>query len=720
MIRFHPESTDFRPETVAERRRAFGIDDQQPTGTLGLGRSMLLDILRERAVEVPAVFEPNAEIIYFDFELAIALGIIDPAETAMTDALHARLLEAMSFRVLPPGADAKGRRTVTAFADRYGGVGMAKASGAGRAILLPWGNFQVHGAGETSLVSTDTKLYPVHRGAHPMVTAWSTAIKTSAIAQLFDVRSPRVLAVIDWGDVGIFPEGSDEGMPPGTRQRRGVFIRVGMQFRPAHLVEGVTGGGPFSLGVLLRGAAAQGLSAEGAPDVRAIFSAAAQRHARVQAQAMRYRFLHGALNTSNMELAGGVLDVEVSTTQPGTAPIMAMDFQKKFGFVSFMDQFGFEQYARANELQVAYDAVRSQLSEDDRRRLNAPETSILAELLPAYTAALELELLVAMGLRRDVATTIRTEHPALAARFREAFVALTRVLAPGTRIVRPVPREISVAKVFRILAELPKAERSAEELADIQTYAATEAQAAALRLRARAWARELGAAWREIVSRAGDSEELKQAMIRRAAFSNADPSSLEIDFLDAMVNFEVDAPATPAAIGALLTLHREMVLSATRNIERLLHQGEHGLEPDGSVVTQRRVQLGAVFELRLTGQGDALRVEVPLDETSTGALRHPMHSKRDLVRSSAATLRGSVVLTPPDGPTRWLDCAVELVDGPRPVLRATLALEPLTIGYAALWVTDAAGELVLSAGGYAFVLPDASERRRLDAALRSA
>lgn len=710
MIRFHPESTDFQPETVAERRRAFGIDDSQPTQMLGLGRSMLLDILQERAVEVPAVFEPNAEIVYFDFELAMALGIIGRDETAMTDALHARLLEALSWRVLAKGADPKGQRTVTAFADRYGGVGMAKASGAGRAIILPWGNFQVHGAGETSLVSTDTKLYPVHRGAHPMVTAWSTAIKTSAIAQLFDVRSPRVLAVLDWGDVGIFPEGSDEGMPPGTRQRRGVFIRAGMQFRPAHLVEGVTGGGPFSLGVLLRGAAAQGLAPAGPPDVRAIFSAAARRHARVQAQAMRYRFLHGALNTSNMELAGGVLDVEVSTTQPGTAPIMAMDFQKKFGFVSCMDQFGFEQYARSNELQVAYDAVRSQLSEEERKRLNAPEARIADELLPAYTEALELELLVAMGLRRDVAAAIRSELPALAARFREAFIALTRILAPGTRIVRPVPRELSVAKPFRILAELPKRERSAEELADIQTYAATGERAETLRLRARAWARELGAAWEAIAARAGP--ELKS---HRAAFSNADPSSLEIDFLDAMVNFEVDAPPTPAQIGALLTLHREMVLSATRNVERVLHQGEHGLMPDGTVVTQRRVQLGAVFELRLGAQGDVLAVEVPLDETAPGVFRHPMLSKRDLVKS--AELRGSVVLTPPDGATRWLDCPVELVDG---TVRATLQLEPNAVGYAALWVTDAAGELVLSAGGYAFVLPDASERRRLETALRPA
>lgn len=696
-VRLRPGSSTFEIESVEERRRQLGLVDEDRVGPFSIGRSVLPEILGDRAVPVNVVQEPRARVLYFDFDLGALLGIPGAETGRMTEALEALLIKGLSYRI-PVGDSPLDRPVITAYADRYGGVGLGKSRGAGRAVILPWGNLVAHGVGETPLVSIDPEKFPMHRGGAPMIQAWSRMIRGAVYDETFDVRGSRILAILDWGEYGVAPKDLD-GVPEGARERRGVFIRAGLQLRPAHLLEGETEGGAFSAGVFERGTRAAGIQVPGDPV--GTMRSAAERHARIQAQAMRYRILHGVLSTSNMQIDGGMLDVEASTAQPGTAPIMSMDFKAKFGFVSAMDQFGFEHLARAHELQVAYDAVRGTVE-------GMPELSVADLLIPRYEQLLAEELVVATGLMRGLARAVLDRRPEIGERLARTIVQLTRLIGPGNRNLLPVPRRISAVRIFSVLAELPSRffvrERDRAlpeivyELLKLDPFDSPAQHAARLEARAWALARELAEVWRQLMETAledaaawyGSTEAMRASVEDRARFSNADLTGIERDHLEALVLEGVEDLERTGSAARLLVFARECVAGSLRSADRLLRQGEHVFEADGSLVTQRRRCAGVGYALRVREGAASLEVELPKEHE--GAARIDLLA---IAGSKVAPLR----------PRKTTDRRFEAeVASPR-VARL--------IGS----VRDADGDRLLELGGYAFALPEKAEREALVAAL---
>lgn len=618
-VRLAPDArAGFQVVDAAVRRRRLGVDDAGARGPLGLGRSLLPEILGERVVPVHAVHEPHARVVYFDRELADELGM-----DAEVD--EAALRDALSWRIWPQGSPLPtDRRVLDVCCDRYGGVGLDKSRGAGRAIILPWGNLVAHGVGRTPLATPVDTRYGPNMGYTPMVLAWSRMVRAWVYDETFCLRSNRILAILDWDEsVEVELDGN-----PHFLERRGVFVRAGLQFRPAHALDGEAGGGPWSRAVFLGGAEVAGVlvrGADGTPDWRATLHTAARRHAELQAEAQRYRILHGALSTSNMGVDGAMLDVEASTSQPGTAPIQSMDFQKKFGFVSMMDQFGFEQLARAHELQVAYDAVRSHAAD-------LPPVDVLTLLAPEFERALEEELIAALGLKLALAVELRQACPELARELREAVVLAMRLLRPGSRIMLPVPRGVSAVRVMDLFLRLPQRWLAGEPRLDaavadalaLDVTGLEEGYAHHLRHRVRAIAPRLARALEGLLTEARaravprfyvSDASFAALVVARSTFAARTTPGIERDLLERRLRRATDLYDRDLRVEPLEEVAEGAKWASLRSVERVLRQGTHSLEGDVLITQCRRVRGG---EVRLRAPLDGA-VELELLSTEAEA-----------------------------------------------------------------------------------------------------
>ena len=344
------QAAPIAPAVVTDSRSAqrFGFGAHEPSKVFAL-------LGKERFVEVPAVRVP-AKIAWVNFELAKALGFPVPESRQMTKELEEALLSALAFRVLAPGEDPAGRETLTLFADRYKGTGMAKNEGSGRAAFLPTRNLHIKGVGQTPLVKSEGNDFTHSHGGAPMREGFLEAIWGQVGDNLFTHGSTQVVAVIDAGDSTVWAD--------GTHEKRALIIRAGRQLRPAHLMTSLFGAGTFGVDAFLRGVKDSGdlVSKNGVPDLAATMKKVIARHALTSAEQYRYRVLHGAISTSNLELDGSQLDLGTQTAQPRTAPIRVLAHGSKFGA---------EHEARASELQFVYDALRNTLPAREKKRLNA-------------------------------------------------------------------------------------------------------------------------------------------------------------------------------------------------------------------------------------------------------------------------------------------------------------------------------------------------------------
>lgn len=681
-----------------ERRRRLGIDGARRVGPLGLGASLLPEILGDRVLPVRAVHEPDARVVYFDHELADELGIA-------ADVDDATLVRGLSWRILPEQAmpAASDRPIIDVCCDRYGGVGLDKSRGAGRAIILPWGNLVAHGVGPTPLATPIEGRYGKNLGYTPMVLAWSRMVRAWVYDETFCLRSNRILAILDWGErVEVELDGD-----PHFLERRGVFVRAGLQFRPAHALEGEAGGGPWSRRVFVAGAEVAGVLVRddaGQPDWRATLTESARRHAELQAQAQRHRILHGALSTSNMGVDGAMLDVEASTSQPGTAPILSMDMQKKFGFVSAMDLFGFEQLARAHELQVAYDAVRTGTDAE------LQSIDVLEILRPRFERALEEELIAALGLKHPLACALVAALPEAARELRLVIERLMRLIRPGSRVMLPVPRGISAVKVMDVFLELPSrwvkgqpitAEEVRRALA-LDTVGLTPEYAHQLQHQVLALSERLAHVLSTILEEAAaravpayhlDETSLLRQLRARSGFSNRSTPTIERDLLERRLRRAMDAYDASGDLEPLRAAGDGARWAALRNVDRLLRQGTHAITADGALRTQARRVRGGEVALRVDRDG-AVALEIRVDGAD------PAWVMDACVVTHRHMIDARLVVSP-DGVYRW-------------------PLPPDTLGE--LLVTlraadDGDDTARATLGGYTFVAPDALEARAIVSAL---
>jgi hypothetical protein len=215
------------PNSVAKLRNV-GFDKQRPAS----GRvrpSRVLSVLgRKWFAEFTAV-NISGNVIWCNFELARELGFDVPSSNRMTPEFHQQLIDALAYRALARGEDAGARRTITLYADKYGGPGVSPALGGGRAGFLPYANLYIKGLGHTPLFKhNDPSDFEHSHGGVPMDEAFAEALFGEVNVNLFSKGSARTLAIIDHGEFITFPE--------GHKVPRVLEVRAGEQLRPGHLL----------------------------------------------------------------------------------------------------------------------------------------------------------------------------------------------------------------------------------------------------------------------------------------------------------------------------------------------------------------------------------------------------------------------------------------------------------------------------------------------------
>jgi hypothetical protein len=424
--------------------------EQNVTGLAGkIKASKILDILGGNCfAEFTAVKAPGT-VIWCNFELAEDLGFDVPPSSRMTKQFHRQLVDALSYRVLPAHEAARGRQTITLYADRYGGDGLGGTLGAGRAGFLPYGNLYLKGVGLTPLFKrADQEDFPHSHGGVQMNDCLGEAVFGEVNQHLLTQGSTRILAIIDQGEFIVYPDGFTVPIA--------LVVRGGMQLRPGHLLSGQVRRNCSLLEIFKRITLETGqlitrsdrLTSGEIPDIKATMLRILDDHAQTVAELYRWRMIHGAVTSSNMEMSGAMLDLTSQTSQPRTAPICFLLEDDSF--------FGREHIERALQLQMAYRSLVRSLSRQERRLLNARSFNLVAEMRKAYWQHLQIQLLCAAGLKQEVAELIRTKHADIAYRFSNTIARMCELRNQGNlEMARGTVEKVSVLDVFTLLRIYP-------------------------------------------------------------------------------------------------------------------------------------------------------------------------------------------------------------------------------------------------------------------------
>ncbi|MBI4822281.1 MAG: hypothetical protein HY791_38835 [Deltaproteobacteria bacterium] len=628
-----PSVSSGQPSIDASVERAMAPRPAAPKDTLDkLGvdpktsGSRIFDVLgRERFVEVTALEVPG-KVVWFNPTVAKLLGFDVPTNGALTPELEKALLEKLSFRVQRPGESLEGKKTIKMFADKYGGDGLGGSEGAGRAAFLPTLNASIKGVGRTPLASKDIDDTQHSHGGAPMREGFLEAIWGEVGTNLFTRGSTRILAVIDNGDYTEWPDGG--------RERRALIVRVGDQIRPAHLIERF-GAGPHSYPVFVRAAEDRGVlvktkdpktGAEVA-DINATMRVLIRDHARVAAEQVRWRVLHGTLSTSNMELDGTQLDLATISTQPRTAPIKVLASYGK------EDSFGAEYQQRAIQLINVYDAVLGSMPNAERAKRAPKRLDVRSEVKKAYREQLEIELLRAVGLKGPAAEQLAGSDKLLAARFAEVLLTLSQLKNPGNLIAteRAELSDISVADVFGLLKGLPRLYSEAKEttpsepsqrvkldegkvlalmspiLRDPGSEGATKEKLTLLsREVATLYPSIMKAAQRLVPGHYESVEAMERSVAARARFENTPIDLLFRSRLHSMLIGAISKYEASGDRGIFQDAVDQTIALSLRNVDGLLERGKPTALVDGGLETQQSVIDGISYSVRAWDSGKRL------------------------------------------------------------------------------------------------------------------
>jgi hypothetical protein len=448
-------ANSFRRLGVGPERTDHGVWSSQALNVLG----------PDSFAEFTAVIT-TGHVIWCNFDLARQLGFAVPRTNQLTPEFHEQLLAALSLRAARPGEDLQTQRTITMYADKYGGDGLGPALGAGRAGFLAYGNLYVKGIGFTPLFKHDDVDDFAHsHGAVHLDDCLSEAVFGEVNENLFAQGSTRVLAIID--------DGRYVNPPSGKPIPVALVVRAGAQLRPAHLLTRLRN--KHSLldkFVSLTRASGQFVSRHDStsgnefPDITATMLRIIDDHARTAAEGFRWRMIHGALSASNMEISGAMLDLPTQSTQPRTAPVWCLNYT---GSV-----FGNEHIERAVHLIPIHRKLMRNTPPSEWAQLNLSLLNIKGEMARAYTRHLQVKLLSAAGLKTEVAIRIQAEHEEIARSFTEVILRMASLKNRGPMCIsKGAVEHICPLDVFNLLKRLPAAyfaDPDADHTATILSY----------------------------------------------------------------------------------------------------------------------------------------------------------------------------------------------------------------------------------------------------------
>src|SRR5947209_2356039 len=710
--------------------RRLGVDCKRLTFG-NVGASKLLGVLGpEWLAEFEAVKMPG-RVVWCNFELARELGFDVPASNCMTPRFHEQLIEAMSYRVPEPGVDTDAReKTIKLYADKYGGEGVAPALGAGRAGFLPYGNLCVKGIGLTPLFKHDDPDDFEHsHGGLTMDEAIAEALFGEVNANLFTQGSARILAIIDHGEFITYPE--------GHKVPRVLAARAGTQLRPAHLLASRVRRPGARLALFIRMTRATGQlvtrrhpATGGAevPDIKATMLRIIDDHARTSAEQFRWRVIHGALSSSNMELSGAMLDLATESMQPRTAPIYVLPYPDS--------TYGREHIERAIQFRPIYRALIRDVPQARRVLLNATPLDLLSEMDKAYQKHLQVRLLAAAGLKVEVAERLQAQHAELARRFAEVIVQMAQLRNPGVVNAGRTPvAAVSVLDIFHLLQTFPAtyfAAPDAAHTAEIHAalrpiFKGNRFHIAPNLVMLAALAEQFAAVYRELMdtcallaSELYDGKLSMQASIKaRAAFENE-----PISFLyRANIYKEFEQAVAAYKNTGNDALFREIIdrraAVSLRNVDALLTQGTARRMNDGGFELQRRTIDGINYAVRAWNdemQTRCLHVSLAVERAGNGYVTSlpgaPRLSGRQIkslryrfmIDGAASGEVGARLIRDEQGQL-IIDFADITVFPPIGRLTGAFYLNELDAADAMSWVT--------SWGAYPFAMPDKRELARL-------
>ena len=608
--------------------RSVGVDPASKVGPANIGASQIGEILgASRVVELPAVNVPG-KVVWVNYDLARALGFDVPASNKMTEAFHQQLTDALSYRLLGEDEDAAGRDTITVAADKYGGTGIGTNRGSGRAAFLPWGNLQTKGIGRTPLADVDPDDFQHSHGGAPMREGFLEAIWGEVNSNLFAQGSTRILAVIDNGDHTEWPDGG--------RERRALIVRAGNQIRPAHLLKPgwyAGEGGAFSRKVFVDGAERAGClvtrtdkRGQEVPDLAATMLRLVDNHACTEAEQFRWRILHGAISTSNMELDGAMLDLATESSQPRTAPIKTL---------AHGGSFGQERLERAEELEMTYKGLVGSLKRDEVKRFNATGIDFRTEINKAYSGHLEVQLLKACGLKEEVAISLKEQQPKLARDFAGLVLKLSRLRNEGNLLAdKELVKEAAAVDVFNVLRNLPEryfAAPDADHSADVRELLnpillGSKRKKEENGARIDDWSSELASLYGQVMEAAtghadehyGGVQAMQRSVTSRAGFENAPIDKLYRSRLNQSLTEAIAAYEGSGDPAAFTEAADKAIAESLRNVDRLLEQGQARRLDGGLIESGRRAVDGVTYATRGWEGSGKRRLHVSIPLTSDG------------------------------------------------------------------------------------------------------
>lgn len=223
----------------------------------------------------------------------------------------------------------------TGCADRYGGAGIARNGGSGRAVVI--GGYHVKGVGRTPLVSPTASEAHASGGAY-LEECVREAIHAEVVAAEFPRGAVPVLAIID---TGIVQEWRFDGKV--KRERKCLLVRPAF-LRPAHFERALA----YPMGNLheahadaarVRHAFDWLKDHRGEADAVSCFTHFANGWAEQLAFGFVHRMSHGGHSTSNICLDGALVDFGASTALPTWAKTRVMPGGHVFGheFAALVD-----------------------------------------------------------------------------------------------------------------------------------------------------------------------------------------------------------------------------------------------------------------------------------------------------------------------------------------------------------------------------------------------
>ncbi len=609
------------PNLSTKTIRRLGIKPSLVDGT-GLWASQAQDVLGVGSfVEFPAI-RTRGKVIWCNFELARLLGFKVPQSNQLTAEFAEQLLTALSFRTLESNEMSGGLKTITMYADRYGGDGLGPALGAGRAAFLPYGNLYVKGIGLTPLFrhNDPTDFVHSHGGCH-LEDCLSEAVFGEVNENLFTQGSIRILAIIDQDRQVIDPT--------GQCRRLALAVRAGAQFRPGHLLGRPGRGSKPLLQRFIDVTRATGQlvpqsNNSETPDIKRTILRIVDDHAVTSAEAFRWRMIHGAISASNMEMSGAMLDLPTQSTQPRTAPVRRLDF------IDYV--FGTEHMGRAFELMAMYRKLLKTCAPGMRKSFNAEWVNIPAEMQKAYLRELQLILLKATGVKAEVARWIQVEYSELAVRFTDLILRMAALRNPGNVwLTRSIVKDVSVLDVFHLLGrfpadyfQAPNANHSKAIRKHLKpVYRGNRFHVAKKKTLVASLATEFAGIYDELMRKCfeepdrfyGDAEVMRASIIARAEFENEPLDPLYYLNLYPRIHKTIDVYKSTGNVEKLRSLVDETISRSLRSVESLLVQGSARRLSNGVMEIEMRTIDAVNYSVKAWNDGDQKRrllISIPL------------------------------------------------------------------------------------------------------------